>query len=137
VTNTHDLFLVSIPSIILSIHEGTVEEAVNDRSHLARVDHGRQRRRLRRRLGTTIVPSIIAAVVPRLRGGDILWRRATASTEVDFVAVVIFDDWSAAESSAGPGGTISVVPPAAQQLLSRQDQHSQHDDTVARHSSGF
>jgi antibiotic biosynthesis monooxygenase (ABM) superfamily enzyme len=86
-------------------------------------------------LETTIVPGIIAKGIPGLSGVDILRRRDGDGEKVEFVTVMTFDDWSAVETFAGPSKTASVVPPAAQRLLARYDQHSQHYETIARHST--
>jgi hypothetical protein len=84
-------------------------------------------------LDTTIVPGIIAKGISGLGGVDILRRRDGDGEEVEFITVMTFDNWFAVEAFAGPTRTASVVPPAAQSLLSRYDQRSQHYDTIARH----
>ena len=85
-------------------------------------------------LDTTIVPGILAREIPGLGAIDILRRRDSESTDVEFVTIMNFADWTAVEAFAGPGATSSVVPAAAQALLSRWDQHSKHYETIARHS---
>ena len=88
-----------------------------------------------RLLDTTIVPGIIAGAIPGLQGVDILRRHDLPDTEVEFVTLMTFDDWTAVESFAGPDQTASVVPPEAQRLLARYDSHSQHYEAIAHHAS--
>ncbi len=88
-------------------------------------------------LDTTIVPGIIRRGIRGLQSIDILRRRDQEGTEVEFVTVMTFDDWAAVEAFAGPDRTASVVPQAAQELLDRYDQHSQHYENLARHSASM
>lgn len=80
-----------------------------------------------------IVPGIMGRGIPGLRHVDILRRRGEDDAEVEFVTLMTFDDWTAIEAFAGPGGTTSYVPAEARRLLSRFDDHSQHYDLVAAH----
>lgn len=81
----------------------------------------------------TIVPRIMERSIPGLHRLDILRRED--GDEVEFITVMEFADWGAVETFAGPEPTRSVVPGAAQQLLSRYDDLSQHYEVVARHES--
>lgn len=83
-------------------------------------------------LETNVVPGIFAREIPGLVSLDTLRRRAD-NGEMEFVTIMKFDDWSAVEVFAGPG-TTSVVPAAAQELLSRYDQHSQHYELISHHT---
>ncbi|MDH3538702.1 MAG: antibiotic biosynthesis monooxygenase [Acidimicrobiia bacterium] len=85
-------------------------------------------------LNTTIAPAIMAKAIPGLESLEVL--RRDGEDEVEFITVMEFADWSAVEAFAGPEKTGSVVPPAAQALLTRFDSHSQHFDIVARHQPG-
>ena len=86
-------------------------------------------------LDTTIVPGIIARAIPGLQGVEILRSHDRSDTEVEFVTLMTFDDWTAVESFAGPDQTASVVPPEAQRLLARYDSHSLHYEAIAHHPS--
>ena len=86
-------------------------------------------------LDTTIVPGILARAIPGLQGVDILRGHDRSETEVEFVTLMTFDDWTAVEAFAGPDQTASVVPPEAQHLLARFDAHSQHYEAIAHHTS--
>lgn len=55
-----------------------------------------------------------------------------SSIEVEFITVMVFDDWEAVTVSAGGDGHASVVPASARKLLSRFDDHSQHYEPVER-----
>lgn len=90
----------------------------------------------RRLVDQEVVPGIIERGIPGLRHVDILRRREQEHGEdVEFVTVMTFDDWAAVEHFAGPAGTPSFVPPAAQALLSRFDDHSQHYELVGSHDA--
>lgn len=84
-------------------------------------------------LDTTIVPGITARGIPGFHGIDILRRCDHDDAQVGFVTMMTFDDWSAVEAFTGADKKASVVPAAAQMLLSRYDSQSQHYETVARH----
>lgn len=82
-----------------------------------------------------VVPGIVERRIPGLRHVDILRRRgAEQEGEHEFVTLMAFDDWTAVETFAGPGGTTSVVPEAARALLHRFDAHSQHYELVGSHA---
>ncbi len=86
-------------------------------------------------LDQQVVPGIVERRVPGMRHVDILRRRdAEQEGEHEFVTLMAFDDWTAVEAFAGPGGTTSVVPEAARALLSRFDAHSQHYELVGSHA---
>ena len=55
------------------------------------------------------------------------------NTTVQFVTIMTFDGWDAVREFAGGDGHGSVVPPQAQALLSRFDQHSAHFDVAGDH----
>lgn len=86
-------------------------------------------------LDREVVPGILARRIPGLGGVEVLRRRPAEHTdgEVEFVTVMTFDDWSAVETFAGPGGTGSVVPDRARALLRRFDRHSQHYEVAGTH----
>ena len=86
-------------------------------------------------LSTAIVPGIMSRAIPGLNGVKILRRADSHGTDVEFVTSMSFDDWSAVEAFAGPDRTGSVVPAAARRVLKRYDEHSQHYEIVARHST--
>lgn len=96
-------------------HGWTSSTAADDYEHLLRSE---------------IVPGILRRDIDGLEGIDILRRRAEESDDVEFVTIMTFDGWPAVEAFAGPGGTTSVVPPAARELLDRFDEHSQHYEVV-------
>ncbi len=85
-------------------------------------------------LGAAIVPGILSQNIPGLRSIDILRRRGNDDDDVEFVTIMIFDDWAGVEAFAGPEPAASVVPPAARALLARHDVHSQHFELVASHT---
>ena len=58
-------------------------------------------------------------------GGIRLLRRSLGS-EVEFVTIMTFQDLDAVRQFAGEAYELAVVPPEAQALLARFDQHSQH-----------
>jgi hypothetical protein len=51
---------------------------------------------------------------------------------VEFVTVMWFDSLDAVRAFAGEDHEASVVPPAAQELLARFDERSQHDEVRER-----
>ena len=83
-------------------------------------------------LNGTIAPDIIAKGIPGLRDLSVL-RRVADEHESHFLTVMTFDDWAAVQSFAGTDATASVVPPAARNLLSAHDAHSQHFELLQRH----
>lgn len=88
-------------------------------------------------LESTILPGIAARQILGHRSTEILKRtdEDPTSEEVEFVTVMVFDDWAAVTEFAGGDGLASVVPASARKLLSRFDDHSQHYETVARRRS--
>ena len=84
-------------------------------------------------LTSTIVPGIVDRAIPGHRSTDILRCDSSESVsgEVEFVTVMVFDDWDAIVEFAGGDGTPSVVPDAARALLSRFDDHSRHYRAIA------
>lgn len=85
-------------------------------------------------LEATIVPGIAARQILGHRSTEILRRidEDPTSGEVEFITVMVFDDWDAVTEFAGGDGHASVVPASARTLLSRFDDHSQHYESVAR-----
>jgi antibiotic biosynthesis monooxygenase (ABM) superfamily enzyme len=57
---------------------------------------------------------------------EIQLLRRPLETEVEFVTIMWFDSMDAVVAFAGPDYEVSVVPPAAQAVLARFDQRSQH-----------
>ena len=88
-----------------------------------------------RLLDTSIVPDIMSKEIPGLYGVRILRRVDGHDTDVEFVTIMSFDNWAAVESFAGQDRTGSVVPAAAQQVLKRYDEHSEHYEVVASHTA--
>lgn len=82
-------------------------------------------------LNGTIAPAIIARAIPGLRDLSVL-RHTEDPTH--FLTLMTFDDWAAVTAFAGPDPTASVVPPAAQTLLTHHDSHSQHFELRHRHA---
>ncbi len=70
-------------------------------------------------LTTSIVPGIMSKPISGLDGVDILRRAHRPDTEVEFVTVMSFVDWSAVEEFASPDRAVSVVPVATRQVLKR------------------
>ena len=83
-------------------------------------------------LNGTIAPAIMAREIPGLHELAVL-RRASQEAQGHFLTLMTFDDWQAVEQFAGPTATASVVPPAARELLTRHDAHSQHFELLHRH----
>lgn len=81
-------------------------------------------------LNGQIAPNIVARAIPGLRELAVL-RRVEAPGH--FLTLMTFDNWSAVEQFAGPDPTASVVPPAAQTLLTHHDAHAQHFELLQRH----
>jgi len=87
-----------------------------------------------RLLHEEIVPGITARRIRGLQSIDIL-RRDHDGSEVEFVTMMRFDEWSAVKAFAGDRSETSVVPASARRLLSRYDTESQHYEFIARHSN--
>ena len=85
-------------------------------------------------LTTSIVPNIISRAIPGLVGVDILRRADGHHTDIEFVTLMTFDEWSAVETFAGSDRKGAVVPAAAREVLKHYDKHSQHYEVVARHT---
>jgi antibiotic biosynthesis monooxygenase (ABM) superfamily enzyme len=68
-----------------------------------------------------------------LRSIDIL-RREVAGGEVEFITILMFDDWAAVDAFASPDRAAAVIPAAARQWLRSYDKQSQHYDLVAHHA---
>ncbi len=83
----------------------------------------------------SIVPSIISRKIPGLVGVDILRRTDGHDTDIEFVTLMTFDEWSAVETFAGADRTGAVVPAPAQEVLKHYDEHSQHYEVAARHTA--
>jgi heme-degrading monooxygenase HmoA len=75
-------------------------------------------------LQTEIFRGIAARGLPGYRGIELL-RRPNESL-VEFVTIMWFDSLEAVRGFAGEDYEIAVVPPAAQALLNRFDEHSAH-----------
>ncbi len=86
-------------------------------------------------LTTSIVPSIISRAIPGLVEVDILRRTDGHDTDIEFVTLMTFDEWSAVETFAGSDRKGAVVPAAAREVLKHYDEHSQHYEIVARHTA--
>jgi antibiotic biosynthesis monooxygenase (ABM) superfamily enzyme len=86
-----------------------------------------------RLLDEEIVPGITARAIPGHRSTTVLRSNDRDTTEVEFVTVMMFDDWDAVTEFAGGDGRGSVVPPDARALLDRFDEHSQHYEVIAEH----
>jgi heme-degrading monooxygenase HmoA len=55
-----------------------------------------------------------------------LFRRPLDNDEVEFVTIMWFDSWDAVKQFAGEDYERAYVPAAAQEVLSRFDERSQH-----------
>lgn len=75
-------------------------------------------------LESEILPGIAARRIKGYKGAHLL-RRELAE-EVEFVTILWFDSLDAVREFAGEDYERGVVPPKAQALLSRFDQHSAH-----------
>ena len=83
-------------------------------------------------LNGTIAPGIMSRDIPGLHELAVL-RRVTHEDEAQFLTLMTFDNWHAVEQFAGPDASASVVPPAARELLTRHDAHSQHFELLRKH----
>jgi hypothetical protein len=81
-----------------------------------------------RLLLTTIFPGIEARSISGYRG--IRLDRRDVPDGVEFVTTMIFMSLDAVAEFAGAAYSTSVVPPAAQALLSRYDAHAAHYEIV-------
>src|SRR3712207_5132921 len=84
-------------------------------------------------LRTTIFPGILARNVSGLRSIELLRRRL--EMEVEFITIMSFDSMEAVTAFAGPDPERAVVPPAAQAVLSRYDDRSQHYEMLERRTA--
>jgi hypothetical protein len=55
-----------------------------------------------------------------------LFRRTLDNDEVEFITIMRFDSWDAVKQFAGEDYQLAYVPPAAQEVLARFDERSQH-----------
>lgn len=81
-----------------------------------------------------IAPAILERGIPGLHDLTVLRREAREldpSQGGEFVTMMRFGDLAAIAAFTGGDPSASVVPPAARQLLSRFDEHSQHYTTLA------
>lgn len=83
-------------------------------------------------LNGTIAPGIMSRDIPGLHELTVL-RRITQEAEAHFLTLMTFENWPAVEQFTGPDPSASVVPPAARELLSRHDAHSQHFELLRKH----
>lgn len=83
-------------------------------------------------LNGTIAPGIMSRDIPGLHELAVL-RRVTREAEAQFLTLMTFENWHAVEQFTGPDPSASVVPPAARELLSRYDAHSQHFEVLRKH----
>lgn len=99
---------------------------------IARVWHGwtttDRADRYQRLLLDTIFPGIEARSIAGYRG--IRLDRRNVPEGVEFVTTMLFSSLDAVREFAGPDHTTSVVPAAAQALLSRYDASAVHYDIV-------
>jgi heme-degrading monooxygenase HmoA len=77
---------------------------------------------------------VIAGIEDRSIDGfrEIQVFRRNLGDEVEFVTVMWFDSLDAVRAFAGEDHEASVVPPAAQELLARFDERSQHYEVRER-----
>ena len=75
-------------------------------------------------LRTTVFPGILERRIPGFRSIELMSRKLPG--EVEFITIMRFDSPDSVMAFAGPDREKSVVPPAAQRLLVRYDEHSQH-----------
>lgn len=77
-----------------------------------------------------VVPGIAAREIKGLRGPQLL-RRDVSQDEVEFMTIILFDDWDGVTQFAGAESTTPVVPQLARDLLSRFDPESVHYEVVS------
>jgi hypothetical protein len=85
-----------------------------------------------------IAPAIVERGIPGLRELRVLRRdprELDPTTEIEFLTAMTFDDLAAVAAFTGGDPSSSVVPAAAQQLLSHFDAHSQHYTSRAVYTS--
>ena len=75
-------------------------------------------------LQNSIFPGILGRDIAGFHGIELL--RRPLGSEVEFVTHMRFESWEAVRAFAGPDWQVSVVPPAAQAVLSRFDAEAQH-----------
>jgi len=73
---------------------------------------------------STIFPGIIARGVEGLEGLE-LHRRETRGRS-EFMTLMRFASWDSVKTFAGPDWEVSVVPPAARELLADFDERAAH-----------
>jgi hypothetical protein len=73
---------------------------------------------------TRIFPGILARTIVGLEGLELLRRPIEA--EVEFMTLMRFASWEAVKAFAGPDWEVSVVPPAARNVLARFDEKATH-----------
>lgn len=81
-----------------------------------------------------IAPAILDRAIPGLRDLNVLRRdprELDPAQNIEFLTAMTFDNLDAVADFTGGDPSVSVVPPAARQLLARFDQHSQHYSTLA------
>ncbi len=69
--------------------------------------------------------------VPGYKGIQ-LFRRRSASDEVEFITIMWFDSWEAVRQFAGEDYERAYVPAKAREVLSRFDESSQHYEVRER-----
>lgn len=83
---------------------------------------------------TTVIPGIVARAIPGYAGMRV--DRREVPDGVEFVTTMYFTSTAAVIAFAGADYARSVVPPAAQALLSRHDAEAAHYDVVASLPAG-
>jgi hypothetical protein len=79
-------------------------------------------------LSTVVIPGIMARKIHGYRSMRV--DRRSSGDEVEFVTTMFFDSFDAVKEFAGGDMTMSVVPAAAQALLSHFDEHAAHYEVV-------
>ncbi len=72
----------------------------------------------------TIFPGLLARAIAGLEGLE-LFRRPIES-QVEFMTLMQFASWDAVQAFAGSNWEVSVVPPAARDVLARFDEKAMH-----------
>lgn len=81
-----------------------------------------------------IAPAIVDRAVPGLRNLTVLRRdprELNPAHHGEILTAMTFDDLDAVAAFTGCDPSVSVVPAAARQLLTRFDEHSQHYTSLA------